>query len=191
MVRGWRDIWEIGEFPFYYCQIAPFNNHGSSNSEYLREAQSKGLQIPNTGMAVLTDAESPDCIHPPKKKDAGERMALWALAKTYGMEKIHYRSPEVKSVDFEGRVAIVNFDMFGSNTGLTSYGKEILKFQIAGKDKRFYAAKAALGGNKIYLISPFVSEPVAVRYCFEDYSAAEIFSVEGNLPVSSFRTDTW
>jgi sialate O-acetylesterase len=192
MVRGWRDIWGVGEFPFYYCQIAPYNyGGGGRNSGYIREAQAKGMLTPNTGMAVLMDAESPDCIHPPKKKDAGERMALWALAKTYGLEKMHYRSPEVKSVDIEGRVVIISFDLFGSPTGLTTKGKEILNFKVAGKNKRFQDAKAALSGNKVYVFSPQVSEPVAVRYCFDNTSATEIFTVEGNLPVSSFRTDEW
>jgi sialate O-acetylesterase len=191
MVRGWREVWGIGEFPFYYCQIAPYHFGGGRNSGYIRESQAKGMLTPNTGMAVLMDAESPSCIHPPKKKDAGERMALWALAKTYGLEKIHYRSPEVESVDIEGRIVIVTFDLFGSSTGLTTSGKELLNFKVAGENKRFYEAKAALLGNKVYVFSPHVSKPVAVRYCFDDTSATEIFTVEGNLPVSSFRSDDW
>jgi sialate O-acetylesterase len=191
MVRGWRDVWGVGDFPVYYCQLAPYRYGSGRNSGYIREAQAKCMQTPNTGMAVLMDAESPDCIHPPKKKDAGERMALWALAKTYGLEKIHYRSPEVKSVNIEGRVVIISFDLFGSSTGLTTKGKELRNFKIAGKDKRFHETKAALVGNKVYVFSPHVSEPVAVRYCFDDTSATEIFTVEGNLPVSSFRTDDW
>jgi sialate O-acetylesterase len=191
MVREWRDLWGVGEFPFYYCQIAPYRYGDSHNSAYLREAQAKGMTTtPNTGMAVLMDAESPDCIHPPKKKDAGERMVLWALAKTYGMEKMHYRSPEVKSFNVEGRVAIITFDHTGS-TGLTSYNRAISKFTIAGKNNHFHAAKAALAGNTVYIFSPYVAEPVAVRYCFDDMSATEIFTVEGNLPLSSFRTDDW
>lgn len=191
MVRDWRAIWEVGEFPFYYCQIAPFNYVGGLNSAYIREAQAKGMKTtPNTGMAVLMDSDSPDCIHPPKKKYAGERLALWALAKTYGMEKIHYRSPEVQSVTMEGRVAIVTMDI-PSNPGLTTYGKEILQFQIAGDDKRYHPAKAALTGNRIFLFSPHVKKPVAVRYCFNNTQASEIFTVEGNLPLSSFRTDDW
>ncbi|MDR1865197.1 MAG: sialate O-acetylesterase [Bacteroidales bacterium] len=193
MVREWRNIWGVGEFPFYYCQIAPFNYAmwGGLHSGFIREAQAKGMLTPNTGMAVLMDAESIDCIHPPKKKDAGERMALWALAKTYGMDKVHYRSPEVKSFTTEGRVAVVTFDLFGSAAGLTTYGKEILNFKIAGGNKQFHPAKAALSGDKVYIFSPAVAEPVAVRYCFDDTSATEIFTVEGNLPVSSFRTDEW
>lgn len=190
MVREWRNLWSVGDFPFYYCQIAPYNYGGGLNSGYIREAQAKGMLTPNTGMAVLMDSDSPDCIHPPKKKDAGERMAFWALAKTYGMDKMHYRSPEVKSFDTEGRVAVITFDYTGVN-GLTSYGKEITKFRIAGNDKRFHSAKAALAGNKVYLFSPYVTEPVAVRYCFDDTSDTEIFTVEGNLPLSSFRTDDW
>ncbi|MDR2138175.1 MAG: sialate O-acetylesterase [Tannerella sp.] len=191
MVREWRDLWGVGEFPFYYCQIAPYRYGDSLNSAYLREAQAKGMTTtPNTGMAVLMDAESLDCIHPPGKKEAGERMALWALAKTYGMEKMHYRSPEVRSFNAEGRVAVVTFDYAGP-TGLTSYDREISHFAIAGKDRRFHAAKAALTGNTVYLFSPHVTEPVAVRYCFDDTSATEIFTVEGNLPLPSFRTDDW
>ncbi len=191
MVREWRNIWGMGEFPFYYCQIAPYYYGGGTNSGYIREAQAKGMTTtPNTGMAVLMDAQSVECIHPPKKKDAGERMAFWALAKTYGMDKMQYRSPELKSFETEGRVAVLTFDMSG-NPGLTTYGKEILNFRIAGKDKRFFPAKAAYSGNKVYVFSPNVAEPAAVRYCFDDTSATELFTVEGNLPVSSFRTDDW
>lgn len=190
MVREWRQIWGVGEFPFYYCQIAPYNYGGGLNSGYIREAQAKGMETtPNTGMAVLMDANSPHCIHPAKKKDAGERMALWALAKTYGMEKMHYRSPSVNKVDIEGRVAILTFDV--NHLGLTSHGKEISNFTIAGSNKRFHKAKVELVGNKVFLFSPHVSEPVAIRYCFDDTSATELFTVEGNLPVSSFRTDNW
>lgn len=141
-------------------------------------------------MAVLMDAESPACIHPPKKKQAGERLALWALAETYGMEKMHYRSPEVQSVTMEGRVAVITMDI-QANPGLTTYGKEILQFQVAGDDKRFYPAKAALSGNRIFVFSPNVEKPAAVRYCFNDTEPTEIFTVEGNLPLSSFRTDDW
>ncbi|HHU26447.1 MAG TPA: sialate O-acetylesterase [Bacteroidales bacterium] len=191
MVREWRAIWEVGEFPFYYCQIAPFNYGGGLNSGYIREAQAKGMKTtPNTGMAVLMDSDSPGCIHPPKKREAGERMALWALAETYGVEGIHYRSPEVESLTIEGRVAIITMDL-PAHPGLTTHGKEIYQFQIAGENKSFYPAKAALVRNQIFVFSPHVKNPVAVRYCFNDTADTEIFTVEGNLPVSSFRTDDW
>jgi sialate O-acetylesterase len=191
MVREWRRLWDAGDFPFYYCQIAPYRYGDSHNSARLREAQARGMSTtPNTGMAVLMDARSLDCIHPSGKKDAGERMALWALAQTYGWGKMHYRSPELKSFEAEGRVAVLTFDYAGSS-GLTSHGREILNFQVAGKDRRFHPAKAAISGHTVYIFSPAVAEPVAVRYCFDDTSETEIFTLEGNLPLPSFRTDDW
>jgi sialate O-acetylesterase len=134
-------------------------------------------------------------------------MALWALAKTCGMEKIHYRSPEFKKLVIEGQMAIVEFEMFGSTSGLTThdasgkpadppsqagrYEYRLSNFLIAGEDKRFHKATAVLASDKVYLFSPAVKNPVAVRYCFDNTSLSEIFSVEGDLPVSSFRTDDW
>lgn len=190
MVTEWRRLWNIGNFPFYYCQIAPYDYGIADNSAYLREAQAKGMKIPNTGMAVLMDSESAGCIHPAKKKEAGERLVLWALARTYHQENIHYRSPEVKSVDIVGRMVTLTFGL-PNHPGLTSYDNEIKNFRIAGKDKQFHPTKAAVLGNKVFVFSPNVEEPVAIRYCFDNTSASEIFSVEGNLPISSFRTDEW
>ncbi len=197
MVRAWRQLWEVGEFPFYYCQIAPYAYEYASRSDagthsgYIREAQAKGMQTtPNTGMAVLMDADSPNCIHPPKKKDAGERMALWALAKTYGMKNISYKSPVMNNMEINGRLITLTFDI-PEAPGLTSYGKDIKNFVIAGKNKRFYPAVAAVSGNKVFLFSAAVADPTAVRYCFDDTSDTEIFSVDAGLPVSSFRTDNF
>ena len=183
MVREWRAIWGVGEFPFYYCQIAPFR-YGNLNSALLREAQSKGLKTtPNTGMAVLMDAESHTLIHPAKKKDAGERLAFWALAETYG-KKIPYRSPEPVSLTFEGRLGIITVEHVG--LGITSWGKEVNNFKVAGEDGNFRPAKAVVTKDKIFVFSQYVEKPVAVQYCFDNTSATEIFTQEG-LPMSSFR----
>ena len=190
MVREWRNLWKVGDFPFYYCQITPFKWSASRNSAYMREAQAKCMAItPNTGMAVLMDADSKN-QHSAKKREAGERLAFWALAKTYGIDELPYRSPELKTIEIEGRMVTLTFDL-SNEPGLTSYGKEILNFRVAGKNKQFYPAKVDYWGNKVYLFSPHVSEPVAVRYCFEDNLVTELFSIQGNLPVSSFRTDDW
>jgi sialate O-acetylesterase len=191
MVREWRKIWDSGEFPFYYCQIAPYEYAGGLPSAFIREAQAQGMKTtPKTGMAVLMDADSPSCIHPPKKKDAGERLARWALAETYGMKTLPCKSPEAGEVSIAGRMVTITVNHAGS-TGLTSYGKDIRNFRVAGKNRRFYPALAALSGNTIFVFSPQVAEPVSVRYCFDDTSATEIFSIEAHLPLSSFRTDDW
>ncbi len=198
MVKEWRSLWEIGEFPFYYCQIAPFDysqwkGNGAwlakYNSAYLREAQRKAEKaIPSSGMAVLMDADSPYNIHPPKKKDAGERLALLALSKTYGMTGFAAASPEFNAIQIVGSTVTVSFN--NVSNGITTYDQDVTEFEIAGANQVFYPATVLVRSKSVVLSAPEVKEPVAVRYAFKDISKAQIFSTEG-LPLSSFRTDDW
>lgn len=190
MVRGWRDVWGIGEFPFYYAQIAPFDyGIGELNSAYLREAQMKALDnIPNSGMACLMDTGEKDNIHPANKKAAGDRLAFQALAKTYGIKGIASDGPTLREMTFEGNIIRLTFN--NAQFGLTSYGKEITSFEVAGTNRRFYPAKAIITPAGITLVCPLVNAPVAVRYAFRDFIQGELFNTAG-LPASSFRTDNW
>jgi len=189
MINEWRNKWQLGEFPFYYSQIAPYETYSIHNSAFLREVQLKMMEkVPNSGMAVLMDSDSPDCIHPAKKKEVGERLAYWALSETYKVAGIPYKSPTLKNVTTEGRQMILTFE--NAPAGLTSYGKEIKGVRIAGKNKRWYQASVVLDEHRMYVFSPKVTEPIAVRYAFESHSEGEIFSNQG-LPISSFRTDDW
>ena len=91
MIQGWREEWQRGDFPFYFCQIAPYDysliNWQQYNSAFLREQQAKAEQMnKNVGMAVLMDAGLEYGIHPRKKQIAGMRLALLALDKTYGIK---------------------------------------------------------------------------------------------------------
>lgn len=190
LVENWRTVWEIEDLSFYYAQIAPFN-YGSTgmNSAFLREAQLKAsTAIPNVGMACLMDANERDCIHPANKKVIGGRLAYLALANTYGMGGFEYSGPVLKEMTVEGSLVKLTFDH--AEKGLTTFGKELVNFKIAGKNKRFYPAKASISRDGISLFSPMVKEPVAVRYAFDDFVVGELFNTEG-LPASSFRTDDW
>lgn len=196
MVEGWRTNWGQGEFPFYYCQIAPYDYalvtaEGDEviNSAYLREAQLKAeKEIPNSGMAVLMDAGTEKGIHPPNKRIAGERLAFHALSKTYGLDGVTADSPVYKEMTVEGDTAILSFDR--AEMWLTAPDGELNLFEIAGADKKFYPAQAWINRSKVYLKSEEVKNPVAVRYAFENYVKGDLFGTEG-LPVSSFRTDNW
>ncbi len=193
MVSEWRTLWGQGEFPFYYCQIAPYDNppekHGDFNAAFLREAQYKSAQvIPNSGMVILMDIGEEKCIHPRDKKTGGERFAMMALAKTYGMTGYAYESPTFKEMTVEDGKAILSFE--NAPMWLTSFGKELKQFEIAGADKVFYPAKAEIRRSKVEVSSDKVLVPVAVRYAFKDFVVGDLFSTEG-LPLSSFRTDNW
>lgn len=197
MVKRWRSLWSQGDFPFYYVQIAPYNysqlppyNYGGKfNSAYLRDAQRKSAsKIPNSAMAVVMDIGEENSIHPAHKEEGGKRLALLALAKTYGMQGFGFASPEYESMSIAGSVAVLKFA--NAANGLSSFGKDLSCFEIAGKDKNFYPAKAAINGSSVSVSSPIVKEPVAVRYAFKDFVAGDLFGTDG-LPVASFRTDDW
>lgn len=195
MVANWRKAWGIGEFPFYYVQIAPFTYNFVArpdpklNSAYLRDAQRKSLaKIPNSGMAVIMDIGEERQIHPAHKKEGGERLGYLALSKTYGIKGIVGTSPNYESLTIDKDKAVIKFS--DSPNGLTSFGKELSKFEIAGADQKFYPAKAVINGNSVVVTAPEVKTPVAVRYAFKDFVVGDLFGNEG-LPVSSFRTDNW
>ena len=191
-----RAAWQQGDFPFYYCQIAPYDyalitapGQEPVQSALIREAQSQvEHRVPHTGMAVLLDAGMEKGIHPAKKRLAGERLGLLALTKTYGIEGVNGESPYYKSMEIQGDTVIVSFgraDMWIS-------GKECFEsklFSVAGEDRIFHPAKAWIVRSKMYVRSEKVPHPVAVRYAFDNYVEGDLFC--GGLPLSSFRSDNW
>lgn len=185
MIEDWRQQWGQGPFPFYLVQLANFRSNG--NWPIVRESQSKALDLRNTGMAVAIDIGNSTDIHPTDKQDVGHRLALWARANTYG-EKIVYSGPLFRQMSVEGNAARLWFDSAGG--GLQAKGQTVTGFVVAGRDHRFYPAQVKLDADTLLVSSPQVSQPVAVRYAWEDDPAAGLFNREG-LPASPFRTDTW
>lgn len=186
-----RKEWGIGDFPFYYCQIAPFKYwwEREDSSQYLREAQLKvESTLPNIGMAVLMDAGSEVDIHPARKRKVGERLCQQALVRTYGLGGVPPQSPVYRSMEIQGNSIILTFDR--APMGLTSYNRPLTLFTIAGSDRKFYPAKARIANNQVIVTSDSVPAPIAARYAFTDFAEGELFGSEG-LPVSSFRTDSF
>ena len=190
MVKDWRKQWNIGDFPFYYVQIAPNKYIDKSNSQYLREVQLKALDlIPNSGMAVLSDIGSDATIHPPRKKEVAERLLFNALNKTYGMKEVDCTGPVYKSMKEKDGALLLNFD--NAETGIFSPETELSYFEIAGEDKVFYPAKAEIIAHKQLKVSSMeVKVPVAVRYGWSNWFVGKLYD-NNMLPASSFRTDNW
>jgi sialate O-acetylesterase len=190
LADNWRSLWNIGEFPLYFVQIAPFD-YGPApfSSAYLREAQLKSVADgKNMGMACVMDCGEKDNIHPSDKKAAGDRLAYQALVKTYGKKGIACDGPVLKEMKIEGNQVKLTFD--NAPNGIMSLGKELNCFEVAGANKRFYPAKAFVTNDGLTVFSPSVATPVAVRYAFKDFIAGDLFNTEG-IPASSFRTDDW
>lgn len=192
MVKGWRSEWKQGDFPFYYCQIAPYDYtlvNMKPNSALLREQQSKAeLMIPNCGMAVLMDCGMEWGIHPRKKNLAGQRLALLALDNTYGVKGLTSKSAYYKNMTVSNDTCTVSFE----RADMWIYGeKGYLSecFEVAGADKVFHPAKAVVERSKVIVTCEEVKKPVAVRYAFKDWVQGDLFC--DGIPVSSFRTDDW
>lgn len=192
MIGGWRSVWKQGDFPFYFCQIAPYDYkliNYTVNSAFLREQQSKAeLMNPNCGMAVLMDVGMDFGIHPRKKYQAGMRLALLALDKTYGVEGLTSESAYYDKMEIKGDTAVISF----KRADMWIYGAKGYKsdlFEIAGEDRIFHPAKAWIERSKVYVKCDSVKTPVAVRYAFKDWADGDLFC--DGLPISSFRTDNW
>lgn len=191
MVEGWRTDWRQGDFPFYYCQIAPYDYSliDWKDSQYLREQQAKAeTMISNARMAVLMDAGLEYGIHPRKKRQAGERLAILALAHTYDVKGL----PEFatyKEVTFENDTAVIAFDR-SKEWVYFEHGTTSENFEVAGSDKVFHpATKVWVARNRVYVTCDAVKQPVAIRYAFKDWAEGDL--MHDGLPVSSYRTDNW
>lgn len=195
MVKDWRTRWGIGDFPFYYVQIAPYlygNNNAfqeSDNTAFIREAQLECLNlIPNSGIAITMDIGDEKSIHPPKKKEVADRLLYNALHKTYGYKTVDYASPIYQSLEIKDGGIVLNF--LNAEKGIYAYD-ELTGFEIAGTDKVFYPATASIvNKKKVFVESDKVPKPVAVRYAWKNWIKGTLYDTN-LLPASSFRTDNW
>jgi sialate O-acetylesterase len=195
MINDWRKRWG-DEFSFYYVQLAsyhaPSTEPGTPDSWALTQDRMRLVlaTTPKTGMAVTNDVGEANDIHPKNKKDPGERLARWALAKDYGKQLL-YSGPLFKSSEVKDGAIRVTFDQAGE--GLKSRDGDALKrFEIAGADKKWKWADAKIDGKDAVIVSSAeVKQPVAVRYAWAaNPEGANLVNSDG-LPASVFRTDDW
>ena len=211
MITGWRKAWGLGDFPFYYTQIAnfrdPTNDPAGNDGVHwatVRQSQLRALSIKNTGMAVaidLADPGNPGDIHPKDKQDVGRRLALWALAKDYGNKNLVYSGPIYKSMKTEGGKIRINFDcvggglVVGAKDGIQPFrvldNAKLQCFAIAGQDKVWHWADAVIDGDTVVVSCPDVPAPAAVRYAYSMNPVGNKLYNKDGLPASPFKTDDW
>jgi sialate O-acetylesterase len=191
LIEGWRGAWKDQSLPFYFVQLAPLSGglYGPGKLPVFWEAQTKSLSIRKTGMVVITDLV-PDItdLHPRRKLDIGERLALWALAKDYG-KKIIYSGPLYRSMKISDDKIALSFTHTGS--GLASRdGKPLNEFQIAGADGEYVDAKATVSGHTVIVQADAIKEPKSVRFGWHKTANPNLMNAE-KLPASPFHTDNW
>jgi sialate O-acetylesterase len=192
LILGWRSAWAQGDFPFLFVQLAPFQYGGNPQAlPELWEAQTATLRVSNTGMAVTTDISDIHDIHPRNKQEVGRRLALWALARSYGKSDLVYSGPIYDSMAVEGSHIRVKFQHADDGLVARDPGAPGLSwFSIAGADKKFVPATATIDGETVVVESAEVSAPVAVRFGWHQIAEPNLANKSG-LPASAFRTDNW
>ena len=189
LIAGWRSVWKQDELPFLYVQLAPYKYDGNVEAlAKLWEAQTATLGVKNTGMAVTTDIGNMGDIHPTNKQDVGQRLALWALAKTYGQKGVTYSGPMYKSMSVSDGTVRLTFDHAG-DVLKSSDGEPLRWFAVAGDDGRFVPAKAEIDGEAVVVSSAEVPHPKAVRYGWTDHQSQPNLVNAAGLPAVPFRTD--
>ena len=191
LVSGWREKWGIGEFPFYFVQIAPFH-YGQEDPAILArfwEAQASCLSIPKTGMVVTNDIGNVEDIHPKNKQEVGRRLALLALKNDYGKPATVASGPVFKELVVEpGRLLVKFVEVAG---GLKSRdGKPLTHFEVIGETAEFVPATATIEGTDTVVLSAAgLKKPVAMRYAWHKLAEPNLANGAG-LPASAFRAGT-
>ncbi len=204
MIENWRGVWGEGDFPFLIVQL-PCNGPDStpvagSGWPYLREAQLMALSVPRTAMAVTIDIGDPANVHPKDKLDVGLRLALAARKLAYG-EAVTGCGPLYKSSTVEGTKMRIQFTETGGGLiigqspwlapGVQPLPKDrLIGFYIAGEDRQWVEAEAAIDGDSVVVSGPRVAHPAAVRYAWANSPRCNLYNKEC-LPASPFRTDSW
>lgn len=190
MIKGWRQDWSSGDFPFLIVQLAPYMAIAEEPQESgwaaLREAQVQVAQdLPKVGVAVITDVGDEKDIHPTRKQPVGERLALLARKLGYG-ERVVASGPSFRSASVDKAKIVVHFDNVGK--GLLKRGDRLTGFAIAGADEKFVNADAQIAGETVVVSSPQIAAPKYVRFGWADYPVVNLWNGDG-LPAVPFRTD--
>lgn len=181
LVDGWRQNWKNPDMPFYFVQLSSLNR---PSWPWFRDSQLRLMkEISNTGMAVSSDHGDSLDVHPRYKQPVGERLARWALAKTYG-QHITPSGPVFSSVTRQADALIVSF-LYADGLQ-TSDGKAPSCFEIAEEDGLFHPATATIEGNTVRLTSPTLKHPRYVRYAWQPFTRANLVNSD-QLPASTFR----
>jgi sialidase-1 len=172
LISSWREVRQSRQLPFVFAQLPGLNR----NWPLFREMQLETAAAdPNVHMAVTIDVGHPTNVHPPNKRPVGRRMAELALA--------FAASPTTT----ETTPGEITFDQ----PVKSSDGKPIRGFQLAGADKVFHPATATVSGNTVNVVCDKVGSPVAVRFGWENDPDLNLVGVNGEHPVSPFRSDRW
>lgn len=183
LVNAWRKNWNDDCLPFYYVQLSSLDR---PSWPWFRDSQRRMLnEISDIGMAVSSDHGDSLDVHPTCKQPVGERLARWALNKTY-LKDIVPSGPLFRGADVRGEKVYLSFD-YGQGMR-SSDGKSLRCFEVAEFEGVYYPATAEVVGEQVKVYSKEVRNPRYVRYGWQPFTRANLVNRTG-LPASTFRAE--
>lgn len=183
LVNAWRKNWNDDCLPFYYVQLSSLDR---PSWPWFRDSQRRMLnEISDIGMAVSSDHGDSLDVHPTCKQPVGERLARWALNKTY-LKDIVPSGPLFRGADVRGGKVYLSFD-YGQGMR-SSDGKSLRCFEVAEFEGVYYPATAEVVGEQVKVYSKEVRNPRYVRYGWQPFTRANLVNRAG-LPASTFRAE--
>lgn len=206
LIKGWRTQFGRGDFPFYWVQLSNYDYQSRPNATewaYLREAQTMTLSVPNTAQAITLDIGDATNIHLKNKQEVGRRLALLALAHTYGFKDVVASGPVFDHADLSSNPVKIYFR--NAAGGLKQLEPKLPEnpsqaafsglggFELAGSDQVFHPAEAQIDESHAFVAvgCAQVPKPVAVRYAWRNDPKHLLLGNGAGLPAAPFRTDTW
>jgi sialate O-acetylesterase len=192
LIAGWRKACGQGDFPFLIVQLPNYMAAKPEPSESswaeMREAQAISANtLPQVGLAVTIDVGDANNIHPTRKQEVGDRLALQALGMVY--KKVKASSGPIFDSAVKESENAIRIKFTHTDSGLrTTDNKDVQGFAIAGKNKVFVWATAKIDGDTVIVSSPTVPNPTIVRYGWADNPTVNLTNETG-LPTGPFRTD--
>lgn len=179
LLQSWRKRWNQ-EMPFYYVQLSSI---ARPSWPYFRNMQrSLQSQIPNTGMVVSSDFGDSLDVHPIRKKEIGERLALLALKKTY-QRPVTSSGPVPISAAKRHNEIVVSFAE--ARELLANGNKALTGFELLTDKGIALPATARIEGKNVYLEVSRDVQITDVRYAWQPFTRANLIN-EAGLPASTF-----
>jgi sialate O-acetylesterase len=192
LMGSWRTLWQDPALPFCIVQLANYDGRQqtgmpspitpqttpvNSNWARLREAQRQAtMGDEHAETACIIDLGERVDIHPLRKKEAAERVALCMDRLVYG--EWPALSAQPVGHDVKGGEVTVIFDQPMEDSPVS-------EVEVAGADKRFVNVEATMSGAYLKFHSP-IAAPLYVRYAWKDCPRADMRSRKG-LPAFPFE----
>ena len=181
MVSDFRKKWKAPELPYYFVQLSSKDTlkYKSEFWPQFRDQQRLILSdLSNSGMAVSSDLGFRNDVHPTNKKEVGNRLAKWALFKTY-KQPIVPSGPIPKQAKYQDGILTISFDYLANGLE-TSDGNALKGFSLDGLNE----VLANIQGKKVVISSS--TKPAFVYYAWKPFTDANLINSE-KMPASTFK----